>query len=245
MQSQRTYDVIITSLLRQNEIATSFWRNNGLIITSCAHWECADIRAGRYKVTRFLIAYWPLLYAYVNQIRWLCISLFGSNHHHPSTSPLMLLIVFTMGPISDRFWYITVCLPGFSALWITSFCSTIRSFVRGVRLSPVDSPHKGLVMRKVFPCHDVTMVYLFVSPGWVRPPANLPNPANRAPWSPSLGGWMWSGIRTPTRWEIRPPPLLERYYGLRVWRAAASTHWQRQTSQARILDREEILQVWA
>ena len=31
---------IITSLLCQNDVATSFWRNNDVIITtSCVHWE--------------------------------------------------------------------------------------------------------------------------------------------------------------------------------------------------------------
>ena len=35
--SHRIYDVKITSLLRQNDVATSFWRNNGVIITSCVH----------------------------------------------------------------------------------------------------------------------------------------------------------------------------------------------------------------
>ena len=34
--TQRTHDVIITSLLRQNDVAMSFWRNDDVIITSCA-----------------------------------------------------------------------------------------------------------------------------------------------------------------------------------------------------------------
>ena len=33
--SQRTHDVILTSLLRQNDVVASFWRNNDVIITSC------------------------------------------------------------------------------------------------------------------------------------------------------------------------------------------------------------------
>ena len=36
--SQRTHDGIITSLLSQNDVATSFRRNNNVIITSCARW---------------------------------------------------------------------------------------------------------------------------------------------------------------------------------------------------------------
>ena len=37
--SQGTGDVIITSLLRQNDVATSFWRFNDVIIASCARWD--------------------------------------------------------------------------------------------------------------------------------------------------------------------------------------------------------------
>ena len=36
--SQQTRDATITSLLRQNDVATSFWRNNDVIIAPCAHW---------------------------------------------------------------------------------------------------------------------------------------------------------------------------------------------------------------
>ena len=39
--SQRTHDVIIMSLLRQNDVATSFWRNNDVIITSRVRWAVA------------------------------------------------------------------------------------------------------------------------------------------------------------------------------------------------------------
>ena len=34
------YDVMITSLLCQNDVITSFWRNNDVIVTSCVHWTC-------------------------------------------------------------------------------------------------------------------------------------------------------------------------------------------------------------
>ena len=36
--TQRTQDVITTSLLHQSDVATSFWRNNGVIITSYVRW---------------------------------------------------------------------------------------------------------------------------------------------------------------------------------------------------------------
>ena len=36
--AQRSHVIIITSLLRQNDAATSFWHNNYVIITPCVHW---------------------------------------------------------------------------------------------------------------------------------------------------------------------------------------------------------------
>ena len=36
--TQWTRDAIITSLLRQNDVAASFWRNNGVIIASCVRY---------------------------------------------------------------------------------------------------------------------------------------------------------------------------------------------------------------
>ena len=48
--SQRTHDEITTSLLRQNDVATPFWRNNDVIITPCVRWDSLPIRA-RYGVS--------------------------------------------------------------------------------------------------------------------------------------------------------------------------------------------------
>ena len=42
--SQRTHDVMITSLLRQNDVAMSFWRNNDVVITSCVDWDSISNR---------------------------------------------------------------------------------------------------------------------------------------------------------------------------------------------------------
>ena len=36
---QRTRDVIISSLLRESDVGRSFWRDNDVIIASCAHWN--------------------------------------------------------------------------------------------------------------------------------------------------------------------------------------------------------------
>ena len=34
-----THDVMLTSLFRQKDAATSFWRNNDVNITSCVRWD--------------------------------------------------------------------------------------------------------------------------------------------------------------------------------------------------------------
>ena len=39
IMSQRTRNVIISSLLRQSDVGRSFWRDNDVIIASCAHWN--------------------------------------------------------------------------------------------------------------------------------------------------------------------------------------------------------------
>ena len=49
MGSQRTYGVIITSLLRQNDVATSFWRKSDVIITSYVRW---DVSSSKFRTTQ-------------------------------------------------------------------------------------------------------------------------------------------------------------------------------------------------
>ena len=44
--AQRAQDVTITSLLRENDVTTSFWRKNDVTITSCVRWVKAQIRIG-------------------------------------------------------------------------------------------------------------------------------------------------------------------------------------------------------
>ena len=43
-QIPRAHDAITTSLLRQNDVATSFWRNNDVVIASCARWDTVSCR---------------------------------------------------------------------------------------------------------------------------------------------------------------------------------------------------------
>ena len=47
-KTQRTRDAIMTSLLRQNDVITSFWRNGVVIFASCVRWEAA-FRYGLYS----------------------------------------------------------------------------------------------------------------------------------------------------------------------------------------------------
>ena len=59
------------------------------------------------------------------------------------------------------------CMAKLSCLSNSLFSLTIMKtsnhallvFVRGIHWSPVDSPHKGPVIPKMFPCHDVIMYY--------------------------------------------------------------------------------------
>ena len=44
--------------------------------------------------------------------------------------------------------------------------STSLAFVRGIHRWPLNSPHKGRVTRKMFPCDIVTMTTLEVGPAW-------------------------------------------------------------------------------
>ena len=44
LAAQWTHDVIMTSLLRQNGVATSFWRDNDVIITSCVRWAVTKFK---------------------------------------------------------------------------------------------------------------------------------------------------------------------------------------------------------
>ena len=54
--SQRTQEAKMTSSLRHNEVVTSFWRNNDVIITPCVHRNtvCSDSAGYLILITRFV-----------------------------------------------------------------------------------------------------------------------------------------------------------------------------------------------
>ena len=51
---RRVYDAMITSSLHQNDVTTSFWCNNDVIIPSCVRWECVLSRTSGDKMTQAL-----------------------------------------------------------------------------------------------------------------------------------------------------------------------------------------------
>ena len=60
-----THDIIITPLLRQSDVTTSFWRNHGVIITSGVHWE-----ASMGHVAQELLSWPPVMYARKLKMSW-------------------------------------------------------------------------------------------------------------------------------------------------------------------------------
>ena len=51
INSQRAHDIMTTLLSRQNDAATSFWRHNDVVITSCVRWEAKGLRQGHTWAT--------------------------------------------------------------------------------------------------------------------------------------------------------------------------------------------------
>ena len=72
--AQRTNDVIITSLLSQNEVVTSFWRYNDVIITSCVRWVCAMVRLAHCLTTpsHQLLSTAPMLTSQLHILAFTC-----------------------------------------------------------------------------------------------------------------------------------------------------------------------------
>ena len=60
--SQLVRGAIITSLLRQNDVATPFWRNNHVIITACVNWDENSHSRGKVEIAYRLLWFavtWP------------------------------------------------------------------------------------------------------------------------------------------------------------------------------------------
>ena len=55
-KTQWTRDAIITPLLRRNDVATSFWRNNDVIVTSCVRWEAVKWGQGSRHLSNFCVS---------------------------------------------------------------------------------------------------------------------------------------------------------------------------------------------
>ena len=46
----QTHDTMTISLLRQHDVVMSFWRNNDVIITPCAHWVQLGVCSYGFKI---------------------------------------------------------------------------------------------------------------------------------------------------------------------------------------------------
>ena len=66
--AQRTHGVIITASLRQNDVAASFWRNNGVIITPWVHWERLS---GKWLCAWHIWLFWIFSFKWLSKSRTL------------------------------------------------------------------------------------------------------------------------------------------------------------------------------
>ena len=131
-------EVIITSLLRQNDVVTSlsFWRNNDVIFKSCIRWGTSS---------------WA----------WS----FPQNHHMPSISRnchkdgTLYYSDVIMDKMASRITSLSIVYLSVHSGEDHSKhqSSASLAFVRGIHRWPVNSPHKGPVTRKMFPFDDVIM----------------------------------------------------------------------------------------
>ena len=70
INSSQKHGAMITSSLRQNDVATSFWRNNDVIITSGVRWK-AEI-ADQQKLTRMQSLWFRLLISWLIKVTVQC-----------------------------------------------------------------------------------------------------------------------------------------------------------------------------
>ena len=80
--TQRTHGVMTISLLRQNDVATSFWRNNDIIITSGVCWDEAPCNGEtHHSLKRRLYTHqWSISY---KVIKMSCVAKsIAFKHHH-------------------------------------------------------------------------------------------------------------------------------------------------------------------
>ena len=85
----------------------------------------------------------PLYHRYISSRAGIAKSAFQSlqwRHMSVMASPIILCS--------------TPCLGQYQ---IEQLCSALLHLCEGIHRCPVDSPHKGTVMPKTFPCHDVNM----------------------------------------------------------------------------------------
>ena len=75
---QRAHDAITTELWRQNDVATSFWCHNEVIIASCARW---DICIYPFYVGLYVAGFVGCLYVYIREKKKKKKTLEANRHH--------------------------------------------------------------------------------------------------------------------------------------------------------------------
>ena len=81
--TQRTREAIITALIRQNDVAVSFWRKNDVIIAWCA--RCVFVYYGRNRVSSDKMSTWFIR-------EWFDITL-KDECHLSSSTPVVITFV--------------------------------------------------------------------------------------------------------------------------------------------------------
>ena len=124
--TQRPHDAIITPLLRQNDVATSFWRNNNVVIASCARWGMCVFQ----RATQWL---WMKLW------NWTCLR---TQMHDLWLKPTTLFVLWTLLDkcrlncswstvhyiAPDHFHLLTLLTPHHSIISIPSYLSNLSDF---------------------------------------------------------------------------------------------------------------------
>ena len=146
---------MITSLLRQNDVATSFWYSNDVIITSCARWvevlKAVKLTPCNASVNHMVVG--VMTFSFFPAIVVTCYKL---NYSQTTKSIFAFSLIFRIWkgiksfPVEDKWLFFIINTMAAVGL-ATQYDDVIKwkhfprcwQFVRGIHRSPVNSPHKG------------------------------------------------------------------------------------------------------
>ena len=208
-QTQRTHDAIITSSLRQNYVVTSFWRNNGVIVTSFIRWGGTSLNRCHSTEYSFRAFHRQFLFTRRRKIDQLWIKIILSYLVDKAVTVTILCEHYNdvvMGAIASQITSLTiVCSTVYSdADQGKHQSSASLAFARGIHRGPVNSPHKWPVTRKMFPFDDVIMRLLH-SPSLVT--RGYPEVCTRAHFCYKMvhcNIWHWCIVGLCNRYITRP-----------------------------------------